>query len=267
MTGIEDRLRHAAASARRAAERTDVDRLLLDVEGRPSRHRAWRVSAVAVAATAVVAAFVVLGSGLGSNVEVQDPLGPAPTRTSIASPTDTAPPPSTTCSAAGLPSTPEAQPELPSAVAALRAELAALAVSCDIDGLAAIAADQLSYSFGADDDPAGFWNRLEQEPDVPGDAKPLEALRRLLDTRPGTMQTASGGEAVYWTWPRLHLMEAGDPEQDAAVDEVVATGLYDRALIEEMLADHGAYLGYRIMIEVRSDAPDEATWVVFIAGD
>lgn len=263
----EQRLRGAAAAVREAADRLDAERMLAGVDGRRSG-RGSALLGVAVAAAVVVGALVAVSLARTPPIPIVDPADPAASAPDTGSPTTPPDPEPSACSAAGLPPQPEAQPQLPRPVTALRDEIAQRAVTCDVVGLGDLTADQFSFTFGADDDPVAHWQRLEDQASA-GEPGVLEAMRRILDTPPGTMEMASGGGAVYWAWPRLHVLPQDVPkaERDAAVDEVVATGLYSREEVEAMIADLGGYVGYRLMIEVRDDSPDTARWVVFIAGD
>lgn len=193
---------------------------------------------------------------------------PADTNVDAAEPATSGAVPATTggCSAHGLPATVAPQEQLPAEVASLRERLAELAIACDIDALGAISdpAD-FSYSFGAHGDPASYWLRLEAE----GTDVPMAALRRVLDAPAAVLDIASGGERSYWVWPRLAVMDVGSTaptDLEDAIDEVVATGLHERALVEQMVHEAGSYLGYRTMIEVPTDG-SEPRWSAFIAGD
>lgn len=277
----EQRLHDAAAAARRTAGTLDRGRMLARIEGDRSASRGWSLAlAGAAVAAAVIGGVAVLGPDLGSpRVDpVATPTGsptgdPSPTPSPTTepspapSPTSSSPSGEGTCSAAGLSPDPEPQPELPAPVADLRADIAQLAVACDLEALAAVGGDDLEFSFGGGDDAAAHWRVLEEDT-AEGAPRPMEALRLLLDTPPGRWETESAGPATYWAWPRLHTLDADAPqaERDAAIDEVVATGLHTRAEIEEMFELFGGYLGYRVVIEVPGH-DGTPRWTAFVAGD
>lgn len=283
---IEQRLQDAAEAARRSGATLDRDAMLARIEApRPTAARSWRLALAAAAVAAVtIGAVAVLAPRL-TQPTVLDPMdggtgAPAPTPTVTDEPT-AAPTPSPTgepgpseephttgdCSAAGMDPTLPPQPELPDPVAELRATLAELAVACDYDGLAAIGGDDLSFSFGGSEDPADHWRRGEELTD-PGDVGPMAALRLALELPPGRMEAESAGPSVYWVWPRLHLMtsETDQATYEGAVDEVVDAGLHTRDELETMFVQTGGYLGWRVMIEL-PEGTDEASWIVFVAGD
>lgn len=282
---IEQRLQDAAEAAHRSGATLDREALLARIEGRRPASRGWTLAlAGAATAAAVIGGVAVFGPELGSPTvdPIATPTG-APSATPTPDDTPTAgPTPSPTgelglseephasgdCSAAGMDPTLADQPELPVPVAELRQRLAELAVACDYDGLAVLGGDDLSFSFGGSDNVA-YWQELEAQATEPGDLGPMEALRLVLETPPGRMEAESAGPSVYWAWPRLHLMVPDDTDQaelEAAIDELVAVGLYTRDELETMLSWGNGYLGWRVMIELPEGA-DEAIWTAFIAGD
>ncbi len=191
-------------------------------------------------------------------------IGTDPTTGDTVAPSTTAAPPETTqppltqpsepekgCSAAGLSSTPSTQ-DLPDDVTDTRAAIVAAATGCDVEGLAALAAPQFTYSFGGSDDPAGYWNALEAQTELPS---PLTMLVRLLDLPFGVIETE---ETTYYVWPSAHAFESWEAvpqtDRDALLEVYGAQDLQD-------FAAFGAYVGYRVGIT------DEGEWVYFVAGD
>lgn len=238
---------------------------------RPPR-RWWRPVAALAAAVTIVVLAVVAGPSDDRSPEDADPT-PAPTAPNTAEPTPSptagttaSPTAAAGCSAADLPASPSPQPELPDEVAELRDRIARHAVACDLAGLAALAGEEFTYSFGGGEDPVAFWREREEDTST-DEPQPMEALRLLLDAPPGT-ETSGDGGAVYWTWPRLHVLDQDAPEDelDAAMEAVVATGLYTREHLESMYELVGGYTGYRVVIEVAEDS-GEAGWTAFVAGD
>ncbi len=266
---LDQTLTDAAAQAQRVADTVHVDALLTRIEAGGSRSPRW---VPALAATTVVA--LVVG---GAVVRGQRPLpptidggvlDPAATATPDPDPTpDATPGPGASCAASELGLRVEEQ-DLPDAVAALRRAIDERAAACDLAGVAALTSpDGFSYSFGDSTDVAEYWRGQDEA----GEVSPLAAIRQVLATTPDLLAQPSGevGGPSYWVWPRLFLMDpaTADPaELDAAMDEVAATGLHTREQIEDMVTGAGAYLGYRLFIEVPAGS-DGAKWTAFIAGD
>ena len=287
---IEQRLQDAADAARRTGATLDRDAMLARIEGRRlTAGRTWRLAlAAAAVAAAVIGAVAVLTPRLTEPVVV-DPMDggtaaptPTPTDEPTAAPTPSPEPsPRPTgelgpseephgtgdCSAAGMSPSLPPQPELPDPVAELRATLAELAVACDYEMLAAVGDDDLSFSFGASDDPAAYWRDGEERTE-PGEIGPMAALRLALEIPPGRMEAESAGPSVYWAWPRLHLLTSESDQRaiEDAMDEVVDAGLHTRDEVEMMFERAGGYLGWRVMIEL-PEGEDEARWTAFVAGD
>ncbi|HEX7098446.1 MAG TPA: hypothetical protein VF377_04350 [Acidimicrobiia bacterium] len=135
--------------------------------------------------------------------------------------------------------------DLPPAVAETREQLAALAASCDYEGLAAIVeADGTTISFGAAGDPVEFWvaeGRAGRDP--------LAVLAALLTTTPAE------DPAGYWAWPAVHV----DPSNEVSWAELEP--ILGADTTEELRQYGEGYLGWRVGI-----APD-GTWGYFVAGD
>jgi hypothetical protein len=134
---------------------------------------------------------------------------------------------------------------LPEAVAAKRLAILEAARSRDADAVAALAADQFSYTFGGpvEGGPAAYWRELEANGE-----QPLEALAAILEL-PDTL--ANG----IYVWPFVY-----DKTEDQVTD-------YERELLSTLPADAatfvpgGGYLGWRAGIEPDGD------WIFFVSGD
>lgn len=135
--------------------------------------------------------------------------------------------------------------DLPAAVAETREQLAALAGSCDYEGLAAIAeADGTRLSFGPDGDPVEYWVSEGRAGD-----DPLAILAALLTTTPAE------DPAGYWAWPAIHA----DPSHTASWAELEP--ILGAEMVEVLRQAGEGYLGWRVGI-----APD-GSWGYFVAGD
>lgn len=161
-----------------------------------------------------------------------------------------------TCSAAGVHDELPDDPGLPAPVAAMRADLARAAESCDYSALAALAdrdGRSVRYSFGEGNDPIAAWRAAEDAGDQPA---PLLALRLLL-ALPHGEQHAPDTPAMY-QWPAAFATEH---PTSAQLQEIADTGLYDLATLEQWVASGTNYLGYRVLISETGD------WQAFVAGD
>ena len=155
------------------------------------------------------------------------------------------------CSAAGLPAEPAAIPDLPGPVAQTRQAIVAAATACDYDRLATLGREgSFTYSFGADDDPAGFWRRAEAAGE-----RPLAALVQFLN-RPAATRAVDG--ATQYLWPRAYTYESWDAVPADARDGL--RPVYGDEDFEQF-ARFGAYSGYRTGIAADGD------WQFFVAGD
>ncbi len=179
------------------------------------------------------------------------PTTVAPTTTvapaTTSDPTTTAGP-AGDCSAAGM--TAGAAPQdLPPAVAATRQRIVDLAIACDYEGLAALAAEApfFTFGFGGDDDPVSFWRESERQGD------PVTRLMvELLDLPVGVIEQV---DPPVYSWPELTTIV--EPT-DADYDQV--RGIYDEDEIE-IFKQFGGYTGYRAGIQA------DGAWLYFVAGD
>jgi hypothetical protein len=140
---------------------------------------------------------------------------------------------------------------LPGPVAETRDRLLAAAESGDWEALRSlIPPDGFSFTFGEENDPIAYWQRLERE-GVPI----LSHLRALL-----SVVAADNGD--WWVWPAT---AAKDPTEWTPEDAYILGELVDGGVLtEEEREDYlrfGYYYGWRIGID------HEGTWRFFIAGD
>ena len=169
---------------------------------------------------------------------------------------DTAAPGGGACSAAGLPSRPEDQPDLPQAVADTRRLIVGAAAGCGYARLAHVAArgdDPFSFTFGAEGDAeaaAAFWKSEED-----AGREPLRFLVELLD-RPFATRDVPEGAQYVWPSAFAHETWADVPagERDAL------RPLYDDTDFA-FFESFGGYAGYRIGIA------EDGEWLFFVAGD
>jgi hypothetical protein len=181
-----------------------------------------------------------------------EPSSPAPNST---------PPRLTTiCSGLkGLPEDDESGPKLaalPRPVVDTWAAIVERAILCDYEGLEDLALEGrkgFSFSFGADEGPAAFWEAREREArrrNLPT-SEYMRYLVALLQLP--YCEERSGGD-TYFIWPRVHCRK----HTDADWNDV--EGLYPEDQFEQMRASD-SYLGFRVGILENGD------WVYFIAGD
>lgn len=163
---------------------------------------------------------------------------------------------SATCSASDLGAEVGDEPNLPRAVAVMRADLADAAVRCDYDALAALAdrnGAAVRFSWGDEKDPIAFWRAAEASGAKP---PPLRALRLLLALP--AARTDDGSGHVQYVWPAAFAVER---PTDAQLQEIADTGLYDLATLQGWVEQGTNYLGYRVLITEAGD------WTAFVAGD
>jgi hypothetical protein len=206
-----------------------------------------------------LAAVLVAGlllAACGSDDDDNDAAATSTTTTTAVTTTTTATPePEATCSASELSAGVDAEDGLPAPVAAMRADLAHAAATCDWDALAALAdrdGAAVRYTFGEGNDPIPFWKAAEANDAVP----PLRALRVLLDL-PYAASPMDNGPTQY-VWPAAF---AEEHPTEAHLQEIVDSGLYDRATLQGWIDSGMNYLGYRIIITGTGD------WTAFVEGD
>ena len=153
------------------------------------------------------------------------------------------------CSAFGLDGTVRGAGELSEEALATATFLLDAAVRCDEQLLFTAAEESgTSFFFGSASVDEVF--ALPEDPDA--DPAPWEALARLLH---GTTPVVGDGDV--WTWPAAAAAGA----DDAAWQELVDSGLYTAAQVEELRSAGDGYLGWRTGIE------SDGTWLFFTAGD
>jgi len=151
------------------------------------------------------------------------------------------------CSAAGLPAE-AAFTDLGEEARATAEFLLDAAVRCDEQLLFTAATESdTSFLFGS----ASVDEVFALPEDEAGDPAPWEVLARLLA---GTTPVEADG---VWTWPAAFSPDAGD----AAWQELVDSGLYTQAQVDQLRAAPDGYLGWRLAIEA------DGTWLFFTAGD
>ncbi len=153
------------------------------------------------------------------------------------------------CSARQL-DPPEPDPTLPTAVEVTRQAIAAAAIACDYEALAALTNPSLfTYSFGGGGDPAGFWRE--------GERRGSEVLRFMVETlKLGWSLDDSTGTALY-SWPEVFSKawsEVTEAERDAL------RPLYDDNDFAQWDAFEG-FFGWRHLVDA------QGTWMAFVAGD
>ena len=162
----------------------------------------------------------------------------------------------TGCSGGRLSPTVASEPGLTEAAAAMRADLARAAATCDYAALATLAdrgGKAVRFSFGAETDPIAFWQQAEQRGDG---VAPMFALRTLIGLPYAKTTTPDG--AVQYVWPAAFASEHPTTTQ---LEEIAATGLYSMATLQEWVSSGNNYLGYRVIITAEGD------WTAFVAGD
>ena len=212
---------------------------------------------------AVACAFALVSCG--DSETTSSTTTPATTATSPSTaPVTTATSPSTapvttgaagSCSAARETPAVAAQPGLPPAVAAMRADLARAVAACDwatIGGLVDRDGAGVHFTFGGPGDPIAAWQRAERSGQQPA---PLLAIRRLLDL-PFASQPLPA--TTQYVWPAAHVAV---PPSTAQLRAIADAGLYPMATLEEWVRSGHNYLGYRLAITASGD------WTFFVAGD
>ncbi len=153
------------------------------------------------------------------------------------------------CSAAGTTGT-VADAGLPTETAATASFLLDAAVRCDEQLLTTAATESgTSFLFGS----ATVGDVFALPEDGTTTPSGWTALATLLS---GTTPTLAG-DGEIWTWPAA----AGVDADDAAWQELVDSGLYTAAQVEELREAPDGYLGWRVGIDA------DGTWVFMTAGD
>jgi hypothetical protein len=200
----------------------------------------------------LIALFALAGCGDGQPATAPTAT-PPPTPTST--PTGTPQDDGTVlgCSAEGM-DTAEftAHPDLTGAANETRRDIAAAAAACDFDGLAALTAEDFSYSFGDGADPAGYWREQEARGEPV-----LRILVTLLGMNPHVREPEGAGDdapaETVFTWPRV--FQDDTPEARAELEA---------ALGPELVADAYAPEGY---LGWRAGIAGDGRWIFFVAGD
>lgn len=231
-----------------------------------ARRQTMLIRSVSIAA---IAAALVLGLVFADPFGGQEPPRLAPAKTPDATPspeptpaeTPSATPTKTDCSAsqsrAPLVSDQEG---LPTPVAAMRAEIASLAASCDFVGLEELALrgePNFAYTFGNEITPAGYWRRLERNPrsDI-NDRGVTLAMVQMLNL-PYCIQSVpqqDGSEENFYMWPSAHCEGRTEQDWDAL------RPFYGDAMVDQWRG-LDIYYGWRLGITPDGD------WILFVAGD
>jgi hypothetical protein len=151
----------------------------------------------------------------------------------------------TVCSASKLSPVVPTQ-NLPTAVAATRKQIAALAVRCDYAGLAKLAGTKFSFSFGGERSAAAYWKQQEAK-----GGRPLAILVKILKL------PFTHNETGAYAWPTAYRTHPTRADWDA----LVRIGVLTRKAADAMRKGGNVYYGYRTAI-TRS-----GRWQFFIAGD
>lgn len=213
-----------------------------------------------IAVSALALAAVACRGGGPAGQETTSPTAPtetAPTTpTAVESPTaaesptpDATVPQAGLCSAAGMDTSMFTEnPDLTGPANETRRAIAEEAVDCDYAGLAELAGDEFTYSFGDSGDPAGFWLRLEE------DGRPvLATLVTLLQLDVHVDESGDGPETTTYTWPRAYRGDG--PEARQELEEA-----FGAERVESWYLD-GEYLGWRVGIR------GDGEWLFYVAGD
>lgn len=175
---------------------------------------------------------------------------PSPTVSPGTGPTGT---PQAACSAAGMDTSGFTEnPDLTGPANQTRRDIAAAAVACDYQRLAALGADDFTYSFGDAGDPAGFWRREEQRGDPV-----LATLVTLLALDVHVDEAAAGEDPMagtLYTWPRAF-------EQPTGVARAELEEAFGADRVAGWFTPDGDYLGWRVGIR------GDGSWVFYVAGD
>ena len=205
-------------------------------------------------AIAAIALLAIAGCGRDDSTSTTGTTASGSSTTT--SSTETTGVPAATCSASNLPAGVRSDDALPAPVAAMRADLARAAATCDYARLATLAdrgGRSVRFSWGDETDPIAFWRAAEADGEKPA---PLRALRLLLDL-PATATDAGNGTTQY-VWPPAF---ASEHPADAQLQQIVDTGLYDLATLRRWVDGGSNYLGYRVIGTATGDL------TAFVSGD
>lgn len=247
----------------------DVDRGATDRSAR--RFHFPAVAAVILLLAGVVAAVALTTRG-GDEPTLENPVAesPGPDPAPVPSPTnEPAPTPTAEPTTEPTPSpTPEPTPApdrgtcsastIDDAVinsgrpwSELAAAIQTAALSCDYEAVAALAADQFTFSFGGGTDFAAFLREEEEQFGY----DPMAKLVQLLEVEPGE---STGNDLMVW--PAFFGCET---ECGMDVDELRRLGYTDDDIAG--FREFGGYLGYRAGF---TETPDgDWSWTFFVAGD
>lgn len=248
MNELEQRLEQASQEVRQTAGHS-VPPPIVD-KGRFAP-RGWLVFAAAFGAVILVVGVLPLLSRSGDPDLIG---GLSPTTTEVVTPTTltaqtTTPALGADCSAVGL-SQPNDQEGLPVPVAETRRAIAASAIACDYEALAALAGPDLNTSFGG----GGFGNipMWEKEGTYPA----LELLVKLFDT-PFAVQDFEDGPR-YYVWPSAFTYDSWEEIPSADLEALLS--VYTQEELDQY-AEFGSYALWRIGIT------EDGEWTFFVAGD
>ncbi len=158
------------------------------------------------------------------------------------------------CSADELGSELLGQPELPAPVAELRYQVYEAVRGCYWDQLPGLMeVGGFSYSFGEEDDPIGYWQRMEFL-----HYQPMLYIADMLQRPFGRVESEI---SQLYVWPSAHAYTSWDAVPEAEKEALRPLyGDLDFGFFEEF----GGYLGYRIGITLDGD---RAQWIYAITGD
>ncbi|MDF1596385.1 MAG: hypothetical protein P1T08_09880 [Acidimicrobiia bacterium] len=153
---------------------------------------------------------------------------------------------STSCSATGLPSTPEAQGGLPEAVSMTREAIVAAATSCDIDSLAALAGESFVYGLDPVAGPGRTWRQIEQ--------RGGGVLARIADVLALPYVVIDVDGSRVYTWPSAFQEQPTEADWDAL------SAVYNEEDVDNFKA-LGGYAGMRVGIA------EDGAWAFAVEGD
>lgn len=157
---------------------------------------------------------------------------------------------------------PGPQEGLPEPVAAIREQIIAAALACDVDALAALGGSDLILSFESVEPERFLTDAVERgRPLLESGESLLEVLVKTLGLphRHYILEDGDGptGESFY-VWPSVFGLDAGEDVPEAERDALLQ--LYTQEELDQM-AEFGGFIGWRVGIIPEGD------WRFFIAGD